>query len=70
MINFKVAELMGRHKLNQKALAELTGIRPNTISALWHGTIRRLDVEHIDALCQAFNCQPGELLEWVPEEDD
>ena len=70
MINFKVAELMGRHKLNQKALAELTGIRPNTISALWHGTIRRLDVEHIDALCQAFNCQPGKLLEWVPEEDD
>lgn len=70
MINFKVPELMGRHKLNQKALAELTGIRPNTISALWHGTIRRLDVEHIDALCQAFNCQPGELLEWVPEEDD
>lgn len=70
MINFKVAELMGRHKLNQKALAELTGIRPNTISALWHGTIRRLDVEHIDALCQALNCQPGEMLEWVPEGDD
>lgn len=68
MINFKVAELMGRHKLNQKALAELTGIRPNTISALWHGTVKRLEVEHINVLCQAFNCQPGELLEWVPGE--
>ena len=70
MIVIKVAEIMGKHKLNQKALADMTGIRPNTISAFWHGTVKRLDVEQLDSLCKAFNCQPGDLLEWVPEEGD
>lgn len=63
----KVAELMGRHRLTKKALSELTGIRPNTVSALWHGTIKRLDIEHLDKLCTALNCQPGDLFEYVSE---
>lgn len=67
MINMKVAELMGRHRLTKKALSELTGIRPNTVSALWHGTIKRLDIEHLDKLCTALNCQPGDLFEYVSE---
>lgn len=66
MINIKVAELMGKHKLTKKALADITGIRPNTISALWHGTIKRLEIEQIDKLCTALNCQPGDLLEYIP----
>jgi len=70
MINIKIAELMGKHKLNQKALAEITGIRPNTISALWHGTIKRLEIEQIDKLCSALNCQPGDLLEYIPAQED
>lgn len=66
MINIKVAELMGKHKLTQKALAEITGIRPNTVSALWHGTIKRVEIDQIDKLCTALNCQPGDLLEYIP----
>lgn len=69
MISIKVAEMMGKHRLNQKTLSKLTGIRPNTISALWHGTAKRLDMDQLDVLCKALNCQPGELLEWVEDED-
>lgn len=69
MINFKVAELMGRHRLTQKALAEMTNIRPNTISALWHGTVKRIEVEHIEKLCIALKCQPGDLLEYIPDNE-
>ncbi|WP_211289831.1 hypothetical protein SPSIL_058270 [Sporomusa silvacetica DSM 10669] len=67
MIHFKIAELMGRHRLTKKALADITGIRPNTISALWYGSAKRLEIEHIDKLCAALNCQPGDLLEYIPE---
>ncbi|MBP2642592.1 MAG: putative transcriptional regulator YozG, Cro/CI family [Firmicutes bacterium] len=70
MINIKVAELMGKHKLTKKALSEITGIRPNTISALWHGTIKRLEIEQIDRLCAALNCQPGDIMEYVPDNID
>jgi len=68
MVNIKVSELMGRYKFTKKGLSEITGIRPNTISALWHGTSKRLEIEHIDKLCSALNCQPGDLLEYVPDE--
>ena len=69
MINIHVSELMGRLRLTQKALSEATGIRANTISSYWHGTARRLEVEHIDKLCAVLMCQPGDLLQYVPDEN-
>ena len=68
MIIIKVAELMGKNKLTQKALAEMTGIRPNTVSALWHGTIKRIEIDQIEKLCTALKCQPGDLLEYIPDD--
>ncbi len=67
MINFKIAELMGRHRMTKKALSEKTGIRPNTVSALWHGTAKRIEIDHIDQLCRALHCQPGDLMEHIPD---
>ena len=69
MINFKIAELMGRYRLTKKAVSEKTGIRPNTVSALWHGTAKRIEVDHVDKLCSTLKCQPGDLMEYVSEED-
>lgn len=66
MIVFHVAELMGKHRLTKKALSDITGIRPNTIAALWKGEAKRIEVEHIERLCVALNCQPGDLLEYIP----
>ena len=70
MIVIKVAELMGRHRLTKKALSEMTGIRPNTISALWKGSVKRLEIEHLNRLCAALQCQPGELFEYIPDEEE
>lgn len=70
MINIRVSELMGRQKLTKKALSQLTGIRPNTISALWLGTAKRLEIDQINKLCSVFNCQPGDILEYFPDEND
>ncbi|MGI6286679.1 helix-turn-helix transcriptional regulator [Neomoorella humiferrea] len=67
MIRIKVSELLGRHKMTQKSLSEKTGIRPGTVSALYHETVKRLEIEHLNKLCEVFNCQPGDLLEYVPD---
>lgn len=67
-IKIKVSEMLGRYKMTQKNLADKTGIRPATISALYHETIKRIEVGHIEKICEAFNCQPGDLFEYVPEE--
>ncbi|MFZ3102801.1 MAG: helix-turn-helix transcriptional regulator [Desulfitobacteriaceae bacterium] len=69
MIEIKISEMLGRRKMTQKALAEATGIRPNTISAMWHGRIKRLEIDQLDRICESLGCQPGELLEYKGERD-
>jgi len=64
----KVSELMGRHRINQRELTALTGIRPGTVSQLWHGTTKRIEIEQIGKLCQVLKCQPGDLFEYVSDE--
>jgi putative transcriptional regulator len=66
-IKIKVSDLLGKHKMTQKELSEKTGIRPGTVSALYHETTKRLEIEHLDKLCDVFECQPGELLAHIPE---
>ena len=67
MIKIKVSDLMGKHKLNAKQLSDITGIRPPTISALYHETSKRIDIDMMDALCKAFNCNVGDIFEFVDE---
>lgn len=70
MIRIKVSELLGKHKMSRKNLSDITGIRPNTVSTLYDETIKRLDVDMINKLCKAFNCQISDLLEYIPDPDD
>ena len=39
-----------------------------TYTALMNGTAG-LSADVIDRLCKEFNCQPGDLMEWVPDEE-
>ena len=71
MIKFtKVKVMLAKREMTQKELAEKTGIRPPTISEICLGTIRRLPVELIDKLCKALDCQPGDLMEYIPTPED
>lgn len=65
-IRIKVSDFLGRYKMTQKDLAQKTGIRPATISLLYHEETKRIDIEHIEKLCIAFHCQPGDLFEYIP----
>lgn len=69
MININVSEWLGKRKMTQKRLSELTGIRPATIHALYHEDIKRIEIKQINALCKALDCQPGDLLTYVPDEE-
>lgn len=60
---------MGKNKMSRKDVSELTGIRPNTVSALYDETIQRLDKDMINKLCKAFKCTISDLLEYIPDEE-
>lgn len=67
MIRIKLSDLLGKHKMTQKALADLTHIRPATISKMYYEESKRIDITHLDNMCKVFNCEISELLEYIPD---
>jgi len=66
VIKFKVKIMLAMREMTQKELAERTGIRPPTISAICLGTIKHIPVDVLDRMCDVLNCQPGDLVEFIP----
>ncbi len=69
MVRCHLSTLMGRDKLRISDVSRLTGLNRSTVSALYKETATRLDLAAIEALCKLFNCQVGDLFEYVPDEN-
>lgn len=67
MVRIKLSELLGKHKMNQKTLSALTGIRPATLSKMYYEETKRIEIEQIDKICAVFDCKIEDLLEYVPD---
>ncbi|MCI9246951.1 MAG: helix-turn-helix transcriptional regulator [Clostridia bacterium] len=68
MIKIKLSDLLGKNKMTQKALADITRIRPATISKMYYEETKRIDIDQLNRICQAFNCEISELLEYIPKD--
>ena len=68
MIKFKVKVRLAECNMTQKELAEKTGIRPPTVSAICVGTVKHLPIDALDKICEVLDCQPADLVEYVAEE--
>lgn len=68
-IKWRLAVLMADREVDYRELAERTGMHPGTVSKLKNNLPARLDMETLKALCKALNCQPGDLLRYIPDEE-
>ena len=68
MIKFRVKVMLAMREMTQKELAERTGIRPPTISAICLGTVKHLPIEALDKICAALDCQPADIMEYVKDD--
>ena len=67
MIKFKVKVMLAMRDMTQKELAERTGIRPPTVSAICTGAVKHLPVDALDKICEVLDCQPADLMEFVKD---
>lgn len=67
-ITFRLKILLVERNMTQKQLAELTGIRPPTVSAICTGKAKQLPVSAVDKICQTLQCQPGDLMTYQPDQ--
>jgi putative transcriptional regulator len=60
--------MLAKRKVRSNELAEAIGITQSNLSLLKSGHVRGVRFSTLDAICKALDCQPGELLEYVPDE--
>ena len=58
--------MMAKRKMRSTELAEAIGITQSNLSLLKSGHVRGVRFSTLAAICKALDCQPGELLEYVP----
>ena len=62
--------MLARRKMRSKELAERIGITEQNVSLLKSGKVRGVRFDTLDKICAVLDCQPGDLLEWRPDDDD
>lgn len=60
--------MLARRKMRAKILAEHVGITEQNISLLRSGKVKGVRFETLEKICAALDCQPGDILEYQPEE--
>jgi putative transcriptional regulator len=61
--------MLARRKMRSKELAERIGITEQNLSLLKSGKVRGVRFETLSKICEALNCQPGDLLEYRADGD-
>ena len=69
-IVMRLDRVMADRKMSSIELAEKVGISPVNISRIKTGRLRGIRFSTLDRLCRALDCQPADLLEYVPGEED
>ncbi len=58
--------MLAKRKMSSNELAEKVGITPVNLSILKTGKAKAVRFSTLSALCQALDCQPGDILEYRP----
>ena len=62
--------MLARRKMRSRELAEHVGITEQNISLLKSGKVRGVRFDTLEAICQVLQCQPGDLLEYRPDDGE
>ena len=65
-IKILLSTKLGALRWTQADLARKTGIRPSTINEIYHELSDRLNIEHLDLICDALGCNLYEILVHTP----
>jgi putative transcriptional regulator len=66
-ITVKLADILHDRRMTLTELAERVDITLANLSILKTGKARAIRFSTLEAICDALNCQPGDLLEFQPD---
>jgi putative transcriptional regulator len=70
MIITRLDRVLADRKMQLTELSEKVGISVVNLSNLKTGKVKAIRFSTLEAVCEALDCQPGDLLEWEPGADE
>ena len=68
MVNLDV--MMAKRKISSSQLAEQIDLTPANLSILNNNKAKAVRFSTLARICKALDCQPSDILEYIPEEGD
>ncbi|MBN8883464.1 putative transcriptional regulator [Salana multivorans] len=62
--------MLARRKMAVGDFAAAVGITPANVAVLKNGRARAIRFSTLEAICRVLDCQPGDVLRWVPDEPE
>lgn len=66
MVKINLSTILGKYRMSQAELARKTGIRPSTICDIYNEMCDRINLEHLDRICEVLECDISDILEYQP----
>ena len=60
--------MLAKRKMSSLELAQRIGITPANLSILKTGKAKAIRLSTMNEICRVLECQPGDLMEFAPEE--
>lgn len=68
MIRVNLEVLLAKRRLSVQEFADAVGITPANVSVLKNGRAKAVRFTTLSAMCRVLECQPGDILEYLPDE--
>lgn len=69
MIILRLDRMLAERKISSKELAGRVGISQVNMSRIKTGKVSAIRFSTLDAICRALDCQPGDVLEYMPDDE-
>lgn len=67
-IEVNIDVMLAKRKMSVGEFADRVGISPANVAVLKNGRAKAVRFATLDAICRVLDCQPGDILEWTPDE--
>lgn len=67
IVNLNV--MLAKRKMQSQELADKIGITTANLSILKTGKAKAIRFSTLEAICKELNCQPGDILEFIPDNE-
>ncbi len=68
-IEIRLDVILAMRKVKSKELAAAVGITETNLSLLKQGKIKGIRLATLEAICTYLDCQPGDLLVYIPDQE-